>query len=56
MMAARNGSTEIARALLDKKADVNVADYTGRTALAYARESRRGGPVIEVLRRAGAKG
>lgn len=56
MMAARNGSGEIVRALLAKKADPNLADYTGRTAIVYARESRRGGGVVDILRRAGSKG
>ncbi|MBL8675456.1 MAG: ankyrin repeat domain-containing protein, partial [Rhodospirillales bacterium] len=54
MLAARNGSNEIARALLDRKANPNAADHTGRTALAYAREARRGS-VGDLIRRAGGR-
>ena len=54
MVASRLGYAEVVRALLDKKADPNMADFTGRTALAYARQSGR--TTIEaMLRRAGGR-
>ena len=40
MVAARAGYDEIVRALLARKADPNTADFTGRTAVAYARQDR----------------
>jgi ankyrin repeat protein len=42
------------RALLDKKADPNVADFTGRRALAYARRAGRV-PIEAMLRKAGGR-
>ena len=52
MVAARLGHAEIVRLLLDKKANPNTADFTGRTALTYARQG--GKPTIEaMLRKAG---
>ena len=41
MVAARLGHAEVVRALLDKKADPNMPDFTGRTALTYAKQSGR---------------
>jgi ankyrin repeat protein len=53
-VASRLGFAEVVKALLDKKADPNTADFTGRTALSYARQSGR--PTIEaMLRRAGGR-
>ena len=40
------------RALLAKKADPNTPDFTGRTALTYARQAGRG-TVEAMLRKAG---
>ena len=54
MVAARLGHAEIVRLLLEAKANPNTADFTGRTALAYAKQSGR--TTIEaMLRKAGAK-
>ena len=52
MVASRLGYAEVVRALLDKKADPNTPDFTGRTALAYARQSGRA-TIEAMLRRAG---
>jgi ankyrin repeat protein len=54
MVAARLGQAEIVRLLLAKKADPNTPDFTGRTALTYARQSGR--TTIEaMLRKAGGR-
>ena len=54
MMAARRGYAEVVRALLTKKADPNMADFTGRTPLTYARQASK--PAIEaMLRKAGGR-
>jgi ankyrin repeat protein len=54
MAASRAGYTDIVRALLAKKADPNTPDFTGRTAVAYARQS--GHTTIEaMLRKAGGR-
>jgi uncharacterized protein len=42
------------RALLAKKADPNVPDFTGRTALTYARQHNRGS-IETMLRKAGGR-
>ncbi len=54
MVAARLGHAEIVRLLLDKKADPNVPDFTGRTALTYAKQSNRAS-IETLLRKAGAR-
>jgi ankyrin repeat protein len=42
------------RLLLEKKAEPNSRDFTGRTALSYARQNNRGSAEA-MLRKAGAK-
>jgi len=48
------GYAEIVRLLLDKKADPNSRDFTGRTAVTYARQNNRGS-IETMLRKAGGK-
>ena len=52
MVASRGGYDEIVRALLARKADPNTADFTGRTAVAYARQSGHT-TIAATLRKAG---
>ena len=52
MVASRLGYAEIVKLLLAKKADPNKPDFTGRTALTYARQSGKG-TVENMLRSAG---
>ena len=54
MIASGRGYTEVVKLLLDKKADPNMRDFTGRSALSYAKQNNRGA-VDAMLRRAGAK-
>jgi ankyrin repeat protein len=54
MVAARLGHAEIVRLLLDRKADPNTPDFTGRTALTYARQNNRAS-IMALLRKAGAR-
>ena len=49
MIAARRSYTEVVRVLLAKKADPNKTDFTGRTALTYAKQS--GSTTIEAMLR-----
>jgi ankyrin repeat protein len=55
MVAARAGNAEIVRLLLDKKADPNLADFTGRSAMIYARQAGRAS-IEPMLRKAGGRG
>jgi ankyrin repeat protein len=54
MFAARSGNAEVVRILLNKKADPNLADFTGRTAMAYARQAGRAS-IEPMLRKAGGR-
>ena len=54
MIAARLGNAEIVRLLLAAKADPNQPDFTGRTAVAYARQANRGS-IEAMLRKAGGR-
>ena len=54
MVASGRGYAEIVKLLLDKKADPNSRDFTGRTALSYARQANRGS-IEAMLRKAGGK-
>lgn len=54
MAAARDGYRDIVERLLEADADLGVRDYTGRSALDYARTSRAPG-IEPVLRAAGAQ-
>ena len=58
LIPARNGHTRVVEALLRGGADVNQADFTGRTPLAAAERSNSAHKraVIEALRRGGARG
>lgn len=53
MTSAITGDQNIIRLLLDKNPDLTLKDYTGRSVLDYARDSRNRN-VEEMLRRAGA--
>jgi ankyrin repeat protein len=53
MKAAQQGNKQMVRLLIDEGADVNEADYTGRTALDWAKSSRKQS-VVDVLVQAGA--
>ena len=52
--AARRGSTDLVDLLLRHKASVNRADYTGRTALGFARQANKQA-VAGMIQRAGGK-
>ena len=52
MKAARAGNLDIVQALLAAKADPNLTDYAGATAIRYAEESRQK-RVADALRAAG---
>ena len=54
MVASRLGYAEIVKLLLARKADPNKPDFTGRTALSYARQSGKG-TVENMLRSAGGR-
>ncbi len=54
MIASGRGYADIVKLLLDKKADPNMRDFTGRSALGYAKQNNRGA-VDAMLRRAGGK-
>lgn len=54
MIASRLGFAEVVRALLDRKADPDIADFTGRRALTYARQAGRT-PIEAMLRKAGGR-
>ncbi len=41
MIAARRGSVDLVDLLLRYKANVNRSDYTGRTALSFAKQSNK---------------
>jgi ankyrin repeat protein len=55
MLAARAGAANVVRALLKAKAAINLADYTGHTALNYAEDANQA-RVVQILRKAGAHG
>ena len=54
MVAARGGYADIVELLVDNGADLAQRDYTGRSALDWARESRTPG-IDQILERAGAQ-
>lgn len=54
ILASRLGLAEVVRALLDKKADPNIPDFTGRRALSYAKQGGRT-PIEAQLRKAGGR-
>ena len=54
MVAARLGHAEVVRLLLDRKANPNTPDFTGRTALTYARQGNRA-TIEAMLRKAGGR-
>lgn len=54
IIASRRGFAEVVRALLDKKADPDIADFTGRRALTYAKQGGRT-PIEEMLCKAGGR-
>ena len=54
MIAARRGSVDLADLLLRYKADVNKTDYTGRTALSFARQANKQA-VASMIQRAGGR-
>lgn len=55
MAACERGSLEVVEALVAAGADVNAATPTGETALALAAHHSNNGPLVELLKRAGAK-
>ena len=54
MVAARKGFADVVEVLIKAGSDVKKADYTGRDALTWAKESRNP-RVAELLRQAGAR-